>query len=80
MNNLAEASRYVNSFPRPSGLNTYSWKALKGLALHAWDCHLSESRFEHRINFLCKEFYLMITAPDGKLIVPENSFSKDFSL
>jgi hypothetical protein len=80
MNNLAEASRYVNSFPRPHGLNTHSWRAIKRLALKAWECYLTKQRFDHRINFLCKEFYLMIKDPEGKFIVPETSFSYDPSL
>ena len=77
MENLADASRYINSFPRPNGLNTHSWRALKNLALHAWECHFSQTRFKHGINFLCKEFYLMIKTPEGKFIVPEGTFSYD---
>lgn len=72
MNSLQEAHRYINSFPRPVGLNTHSWRALKKLALHAWDCHLNQKRFDHKINFLCKEFYLMIRNPKGEFIVSEN--------
>jgi hypothetical protein len=77
MNNLAEASRYINSFARPSGLNTHSWRAIKNLALHAWECHFTERRFRHGINFLCNEFYLMIKTPEGKFIIPEETFSYD---
>lgn len=79
MNNLADANRFINSFPRPNGLNTHSWSAIKKLALHAWDCHLSQKKFTHRINFLCKEFYLMIRTPEGQFIIPEN-FSYDAKL
>jgi len=79
MNNLADASRYINSFPRPNGLNTHAWRAIKKLALYAWECHFSQRRFEHRINFLCKEFYLMIRNPEGQFIVPE-TFSYDTGL
>lgn len=77
MKNLAEAHRYINSFPRPTGLNTYSWTALKRLALYAWDCYLNGQKFNHSINFLCKEFYLMIRTPEGEFIVPEKQFSYD---
>ncbi len=80
MNNLAEANRYINSFPRPVGLNSYSWSALKRLALYAWDCYLNNRRFTHSINFMCKEFYLMIRTPEGKFIVPERHFSYDHTL
>ncbi len=77
MNNLVEASRYINSFPRPVGLNAYAWRAVKKLALHAWECYLSGKRFSHNINFLCKEFYLMIKTPEGESIVPESKYAKD---
>jgi hypothetical protein len=77
MTNLSDAHRFINSFPRPSGLNTNSWNALKRLAYHAWECYFSKSRFRHNINFLCKEFYLMIRTPEGEFIVPENTFSYD---
>jgi hypothetical protein len=80
MKNLSDAYRYINSFPRPRGLNANSWNALKRLAYHAWECHFSQSRFRHNINFLCKEFYLMIRTPEGKFIVPEEKFSYDPSL
>ncbi|MCA1762936.1 MAG: hypothetical protein LC664_08090 [Flavobacteriales bacterium] len=80
MKNLADASRYINSFPRPNGLNAHSWSALKKLALHAWACYLNKERFNHRINFLCKDFYLMIRDPQGEFIVPKSSFSYDPSL
>ncbi len=78
MKNLAEASRFINSFPRPTGLNPHSWSAVKNLALYAWECHLGQKRFEHGINFMCKEFYLMIRTPEGKFIIPEN-FSYDLA-
>ncbi len=80
MKNLAEAQRYINSYPRPAGLNTHSWNAIKRLALYAWDCHLKGRKFTHSINFLCKEFYLMIRTPEGEYIVPEHHFSHDPSL
>jgi hypothetical protein len=79
MNTLAEAHRYINSFPRPNGLNTHSWAALKRLALSAWECYLHGKRFNHSINFLCKEFYLMIRTPEGEFIVPRSKFSCEYS-
>jgi len=77
MNNLADASRYINSFPRPNGLNNNSWRAIKKLALRAWECYFNKERFDHQINFLCKDFYQMIRDPYGRFIVPESKFSYD---
>jgi hypothetical protein len=77
MNNLAEASRYINSFPRPNGLNNHSWSTIKKLALRAWECYLGQKEFTYRINFLCKDFYQMIKTPEGRFIVPEGKFSYD---
>ena len=77
MKNLAEANRYINSFPRPAGLNTYAWAAIKRMALKAWECYLTNRKFTHSINFMSKDFYMMIRTPEGKFIVPENQFSYD---
>lgn len=77
MENLTEADRYINSFPRPTGLNSYAWRAVKRLALHAWECYLSGRKFTHNVNFLCKEFYLMIRTPEGESIIPDSKFSTD---
>lgn len=79
MRNLADANRFINSFPRPNGLNMHSWSAIKKLALYAWECYFTERKFNRTINFLCKEFYLMIRTPEGQFIVPEN-FSYDNGL
>lgn len=75
MNNLAEARKYIDGFRRPDGLNVYSWRAVKKLALHAWDCYLNGKRFNHSINFMCREFYLMIRDPKGEFIIPNTKFS-----
>lgn len=78
--NLADANRYINSFPRPNGFNNYSWQAIKKLALNAWECYLEQKRFNRSINFMCKEFYQMIRTPEGNFIVPESTFSHDHKL
>lgn len=77
MNTIAEAHRYINSFARPQGFNNYSWLVLKKLALRAWECYLTNQRFDHSINFMNKDFYRMIQTPEGKYIVPEKSFIYD---
>lgn len=80
MKDLKEVDRYINSFPRPVGLNHYAWRSVKRLALHAWECYLNGRRFTHNVNFLCKEFYLMIRTPEGNSIIPESRYIVDPSL
>jgi hypothetical protein len=71
MNSLHEVQNYIDSFARPSGYNNHAWRAVKKLALHAWECYLTNQSFGHSANFLCKEFYLMVRNKDGKYIIPE---------
>ncbi len=67
---LSDAQRHINSISRPSGYNSYAWNVTKKIALEAWDCYLEGRKFRRPINYLCKEFYYMITTPDGQSIVP----------
>jgi len=71
MHTIIDAQRHVNSISRPVGYNSYAWDVTKKIALEAWDCYLSGRKFRRPINYLCQEFYQMITAPDGKTIVPK---------
>ncbi|TVR36807.1 MAG: hypothetical protein EA392_14420 [Cryomorphaceae bacterium] len=70
MNSLAEVKTYIDSFSRPSGYNNHAWRAVKKLALHAWECYLENRSFSHSASFLCKEFYLMVRKPDGEYVIP----------
>ena len=70
MHNLSEAQRHINSISRPSGYNSYAWNVTKKIALEAWDCYIEGRRFSRPINYLCKEFYHVITTPEGQSIVP----------
>lgn len=76
MYTLADARRYIDSFSRPAGYNTYAWNITKKMALEAWDCYLHNRPFRKPINYFCQEFYSMIRRPDGQYIVPERSFRK----
>ncbi len=76
MSTLTEAERYINSFSRPSGYNSYAWNVTKKIALEAWDCYLSGKKFRRPINYLCEEFYHMITTPDGRSIVPSKKIRR----
>lgn len=70
MNSLPEVRRYIDSFSRPNGYNTYAWEVTKKVALEAWDCYLNHRPFRKPVNFFCQEFYDMIRKPDGSYIVP----------
>lgn len=75
LNSLSEVKKYVDSFSRPLGYNTYAWDITKKLAIEAWESHLSGRPFQRKINYLCKEFYAMIQNPsNGEYIVPKSSF------
>ena len=76
MYTIADAKRYIDSFSRPNGYNTYAWNVTKKMALEVWDCYLHNRPFRKPINYLCQEFYHMIKNPDGQYIVPEQSFRK----
>ncbi len=76
MTSLQEVRRYIDSFARPNGYNTYAWNVAKRMAMEAWDCHLNNRRFQKPINYFCSEFYQMLRKPDGSYIVPESSFRK----
>jgi hypothetical protein len=69
---LAEAQRHIDSFSRPSGFNTYSWRVVKKMALKAWEKHLEGKVLEYSVNYMCKEFYLMIRDENGQFIIPRN--------
>lgn len=75
---LVEARRHVDSFARPQGFNTYSWRVVKKLAMRAWESHLEGKRFERSVNFMCREFYLMIQDPDGQFIIPQKKISSPY--
>lgn len=76
MNTLADVRRYIDSFSRPNGYNTYAWEVTRKMALEAWDCHLNRRPFRKPINYFCNEFYQMIRKPDGEYIVPESRFRR----
>ena len=76
MKTLAEAKRHIDSFPRPSGYNTYAWNVTKKIALEAWESYLSKRPFRKPINYLCREFYQMIRTPEGRSIVPESQYRR----
>jgi len=71
---LREAKRYIDSFSRPQGFNTYSWRVVKKMALTAWEYHLSGKKFDRSVNYMCKEFYLMVQDPGGQYIIPNSKF------
>jgi hypothetical protein len=72
---LSEAKRYIDSFSRPQGFNTYSWRVVKKLALSAWECHLEGKLFDKSVNYMCQEFYLMVQDPQGQYIIPKSKFT-----
>jgi len=76
MNSLSEVRRYIDSFARPNGYNTYAWEVARKMAYEAWDCYLSQRPFRKPINYFCSEFYQMIRKPNGEYIVPEKSFRR----
>lgn len=73
---LRDAQRYIDSFSRPEGFNTYSWRVVKKMALTAWECHLNGKRFDRSVNYMCKEFYMMVQDPRGQYIIPNAKFSR----
>jgi len=76
MYTLSDAKRHINSISRPNGYNSYAWNVTKKIALEAWACYLEGRRFRRPINYLCKEFYSMITTPDGQTIVPNSRIKR----
>lgn len=80
MKNLVEASRYINSFSKPEGLNNYSWRAIKKLALYAWECYFEGRPFSHSVNYMCREFYLMIRDPQQGNFILNKRFYHDHQL
>lgn len=74
---LQDAQMYIDSFSRPDGLNTHSWRVIKKIAFLAWESYLTNQKFSRSINFMCKEFYQMIKTPEGEYIVPKNTFYHD---
>jgi hypothetical protein len=75
---LSEAQRHIDSFSRPQGFNTYSWRVVKKLALRAWESHLEGRIFERSVNFMCREFYLMIQDPEGQCIIPKSKIHSPY--
>lgn len=75
---LIEVQRHIDSFARPQGFNTYSWRVVKKLAMKAWEAHLEGKTFQRSLNFMCKEFYMMIQKPDGQFIVPKDKIRSPF--
>ena len=71
-----DALKQINSISRPTGYNSYAWNVTKKIAQEAWDCYLEGKKFKRPVNYLCKEFYLMIKTPDGHSIVPENKIRR----
>ena len=47
MKTLVEVKKYIDSFPRPAGYNTYAWNVTKKTALEVWRCYL-ENRVYYR--------------------------------
>jgi len=75
---LAEAQRHIDSFSRPEGFNTYSWRVVKKMALKAWERHLEGRALEHSVNYMCKEFYLMIRDDEGRYIIPPHKMHSPY--
>jgi hypothetical protein len=75
---LAEARKHIDSFSRPQGFNTYSWRVVKKLAMRAWESHLEGNYYDRSVNFMCREFYLMIQDPEGQYIIPKNKIHSPF--
>ena len=69
MKNLAEAKKHIDSFSRPMGYNTYAWNVTKKTALEVWKCYFNGQAFYRPLNFLCKEFYEMISTSTGECLV-----------
>lgn len=75
---LIEARKHIDSFSRPQGFNTYSWRVVKKLAMRAWEYYLDGKTYDRSVNFMCREFYLMIQDADGQYIIPKNKISSPF--
>jgi hypothetical protein len=75
---IAEARRHIDSFARPQGFNTYSWRVVKKMALRAWESHLEGEKFERSVNFMCREFYLMIQDTQGQYIIPKSKMHSPY--
>ena len=69
MKSLAEVKRYIDSFPRPNGYNTYAWNVTKKTALEVWRCYFENKTYYRPLNYLCAEFYDMIRTQDGTCII-----------
>ena len=73
---LAEASAWVDSFPRPNQFNQHAWQTTKRLALLVWKCHLEHRPFNRTLNFLHPTFYEMIKTPEGISLLSESRFRR----
>jgi hypothetical protein len=69
MTQLAEIKRYIDSFPRPNGLNVHTWELTKNVAFEVWQNHI-----QNRPN--SREFYLLIRKPNGEYIIPPTHFRR----
>lgn len=69
MKNLIEVKKYIDSFSRPLGYNTYAWNVTKKTALEVWRCHFNNEPYYRPLNFLCKEFYEMIKTNSGDSLI-----------
>ncbi len=75
---LVEARKHIDSFSRPQGFNTYSWRVVKKLAMRAWESHLEGKNYDRSVNFMCREFYLMIQDAEGQFIIPKSKIHSPF--
>ncbi|MDA0912661.1 MAG: hypothetical protein O2818_02470 [Bacteroidetes bacterium] len=74
--NLAEAQKWIDGFPRPLQFNPHAWQTTKKLALLVWKCYLERRPFHRTLNFLHPDFYEMIRTPEGISLVEEGRLRK----
>lgn len=76
MTQLAEIKRYIDSFPRPLGLNVHTWELTKKMAFEVWENHIQNRPNRRNLDYLCREFYLLIRKPNGEYIIPPTRFRR----
>ena len=48
------------------------------MALKAWEKHLEGKVLDHSVNYMCREFYMMIKDQEGRYIIPTNRIQSPY--
>lgn len=68
-----ELNSFLNSFSRPVEINQSAWNHVLAQSKAVWDAYLNGDDWKQQLNITCKESYLMLVDPSGRLIVKDES-------